>query len=82
MDQQRLELTHLTDNPAQPLNDLTLREVEVLRWCAEGNTAEEVGDVLTLKSRTVNFHIKNAVRKMGARNKMSAVVQALRSGFF
>lgn len=61
---------------------LTFREVEVLRWSAEGKTAAEVALILDLKLRTVNFHISNAVRKMGTSNKVSAVVEAALGGVF
>lgn len=60
--------------------ELTHREVEVLRWSAEGNTAAEVAKILDVKSRTVNFHIGSAMRKMGVKNKTCAVVKAARDG--
>lgn len=59
---------------------LSTRETEVLRWSAEGKTAEDIGTILHLKERTVNFHIGNAIKKLGATNKTSAVVQAVLSG--
>ncbi|MFK3974467.1 helix-turn-helix transcriptional regulator [Pseudomonas sp. NPDC087358] len=61
---------------------LTSREVEVLKWSAEGKTAAEVAMILDLKSRTVNFHIGSAIRKIGVNNKTSAVVQAALQGLF
>ncbi|RAU40251.1 LuxR family transcriptional regulator [Pseudomonas sp. RIT412] len=59
---------------------LTLREIEVLKWSAEGKTAAEVALILDVKIRTVNFHVSSAIRKMGVTNKMSAVVQAALHG--
>lgn len=59
---------------------LTLREVEVLKWSAEGKTAAEVAIILDVKPRTVNFHISTAIRKIGACNKISAVVRATKDG--
>ena len=61
---------------------LTVREVEVLRWSAEGKTAAEVAIILDMKLRTVNFHIGSAMRKIGVSNKTSAVVHAARQGLF
>jgi DNA-binding CsgD family transcriptional regulator len=61
---------------------LTLREVEVLKWSAEGKTAAEVAIILDLKLRTVNFHIGSAIRKIGVNNKTSAVVHAALQGLF
>lgn len=60
---------------------LTAREREVLRWTAEGKTAYEVGQILAVSDRTVNFHINNAIRKLGASNKIQATVKAATLGF-
>lgn len=59
---------------------LTVREVEVLKWCATGKTAAEVALILDVTPRTVNFHVGRAILKIGVCNKMSAVVQATRDG--
>lgn len=55
---------------------LTAREREVLRWTAEGKTAYEVAQILSVAERTVNFHINNVVAKLGASNKTQAAVKA------
>ena len=64
----------------QPDVPLTPREIEVLKWSADGKTAGEIGDILNIAVPTVNFHIKNVVLKMRAANKTAAVVRALMSG--
>jgi len=61
--------------------NLTQREMEVLKWTADGKTASEISEILALSENTVNFHIKNAVAKMGASNKTAAVVRAAMLGF-
>lgn len=63
-----------------PETPLTPRELEVLKWTADGKTAPDIGDILGISVPTVNFHIKNVVHKMKAANKTAAVVQALMSG--
>ena len=55
---------------------LTTREIEVLKWTADGKSAQEVADILTLSKNTVDFHVKNAVNKLQTANKTSAVVRA------
>ncbi len=55
---------------------LTAREVEVLRWMADGKTSSDVATILNLSERTVNFHVANALLKLGAPNKTAAVVKA------
>jgi LuxR family transcriptional regulator, quorum-sensing system regulator SolR len=62
--------------PQGPVQSLTAREVEVLRWTAEGKISMDISDILGITERTVNFHIGNCMRKLGATSKTSAAVQA------
>lgn len=55
---------------------LSAREIEVLRWTAEGKTSSEVAQLINISERTVNFHISNAIVKLGASNKTSAAIRA------
>jgi LuxR family transcriptional regulator len=55
---------------------LTAREIEVLRWTADGKTSGEVGQIMNISERTVNFHINNSLEKLGAVNKTAAVIKA------
>ena len=71
----------LVPEPTDPsLPALTPRELEVLRWTMEGNTAWEVGHALGITERTAAMHINNATHKLGCVNKHQAVLRALRSG--
>ena len=56
---------------------LSARERECLKWAAEGKSTWETGRILNLSDRTVVLHIKNAMRKLRASNKVQAVVRAL-----
>jgi LuxR family quorum-sensing system transcriptional regulator SolR len=55
---------------------LTLREIEVLRWTADGKTSSEVGQIMNISERTVNFHVNNSIEKLGTTNKTAAVIKA------
>lgn len=59
---------------------LTDREVDVLRWTADGKTSSEIADILCISERTVNFHVNNVVAKLGAANKINATVKAAMLG--
>ncbi|RMT22227.1 Regulatory protein, LuxR [Pseudomonas syringae pv. spinaceae] len=65
-----------------PTKNLTQREIEVLKWSAEGKTAGDIAMILCLKERTIHFHIASAIQKMGVCNKTAAAVQAALSGMF
>lgn len=59
---------------------LTPREIEVLKWTADGKTSGEVSDILAVSENTVNFHVKNAVAKLQTANKTAAAVRAAMLG--
>lgn len=61
-------------------NKLTARETEVLRWTADGKTANEVGSIMNISERTVNFHVGNSLVKLDATNKTAAVIKAAMLG--
>jgi DNA-binding CsgD family transcriptional regulator len=58
--------------------NLNAREQEVLKWVADGKTAREIGELLNISRRTVEWHIQHAIEKLGAANRMQAVVIAAR----
>ena len=59
---------------------LTKREVEVLKWTADGKTSGEISDLLSVSENTVNFHVRNAVSKLQSANRTAAVVRAAMLG--
>jgi DNA-binding CsgD family transcriptional regulator len=58
---------------------LTAREVEVLRLLAAGQTNAEIAATLVISVHTVERHLANAYRKIGARNRAEAAVYTLRA---
>jgi LuxR family quorum-sensing system transcriptional regulator SolR len=60
--------------------DLSPREREILRWTAAGKTAAEIGLIVGISERTVNFHIASTLTKFNVANKTQAVVTAVMLG--
>src|ERR1700729_3189005 len=60
--------------------DLTGRELEVLRLIRDGCRNKQIADQLAIAEATVNFHIKNLVGKVGANDRTHAVTIAVRRG--
>ena len=60
--------------------DLTPREIQVLRLIRDGNKNKQVADQLSISENTVNFHIKNIVHKLDANDRTHAVTIAVRRG--
>ena len=59
---------------------ITSREVECLIWVSLGKTAWETANIMGRSARTVEFHLNNAVKKLGASNKVHAAAKAIRLG--
>jgi DNA-binding CsgD family transcriptional regulator len=59
-------------------NVLTDRELQVLTWVAQGKSAWEIGRILQITKRTVDEHVQNIVRKLGAANRTQAAAMAVR----
>lgn len=59
---------------------LSQRELEVLRWTAEGKTAWEIGAILTIAERTVRTHQDHIKSKFGVLTVIQAVVKAALDG--
>jgi DNA-binding NarL/FixJ family response regulator len=55
---------------------LTPREWEVIDLLYEGRTTDEIADALVLSTETIRSHIKNLMRKLGARSRQEAVAKA------
>ncbi|CAO97128.1 transcriptional regulator SdiA [Erwinia tasmaniensis] len=49
--------------------DLSERELEVLKWTAEGKTSAEISLILSISQNTVNFHQKKMQKRFNAPNK-------------
>ena len=62
------------------MKPLTQREVSCLQWAALGKTSWEMGMILGLTERTINFHIHNACRKLGVHGRQAAITAALQAG--
>jgi DNA-binding CsgD family transcriptional regulator len=59
---------------------LTKRELEVLRLVAEGHTDREVADILVISPRTANRHLSNIFVKLDVPGRAAAVAYAIRHG--
>jgi DNA-binding NarL/FixJ family response regulator len=65
---------HATDD------DLSLRELEVLRLIAAGNSNKMIADRLSIGEATVKSHVANILSKLGANDRAHAVTVGLKRG--
>jgi NarL family two-component system response regulator LiaR len=61
-------------------DDLTEREVMVLRLVAEGASNAQIAEALCITVNTVKFHLKNILAKLRLENRTQAATYAVRSG--
>jgi DNA-binding NarL/FixJ family response regulator len=61
-------------------DDLTPREVEVLRQLAQGRSNKEIANTLAIGDETVKTHVGSVLAKLGVENRAQAAVQALKRG--
>lgn len=59
-------------------HSLSARELEVIRWTAQGKTSIEIGQILSLSDHTVNAYMTNAIKKLDCVNRTQLVAKAIR----
>jgi len=68
------------NRPSAATPRVTPREAQVLAWIAAGKSDWEIGRILNISAKTVNFHVEKAKRKFGVATRIQAVLAAMRQG--
>lgn len=74
------EIGHRLVHGAKLAPRLTSRELECLKWGAEGKTSWEIAQSLGTSERTVVFHFQNAARKFAVSSRQPAIARAVALG--
>jgi DNA-binding NarL/FixJ family response regulator len=69
---------HLAEHMSD--EDLTTREIEVLRQVAGGNRNRDIAELLFISEETVKVHVKHIMDKLGAKDRTQAIAIAVRRG--
>jgi two-component system nitrate/nitrite response regulator NarL len=72
------EIRARRDRTEEPL--LTARELEILRFCADGLSSPDIATALFLSVPTVKTHLQHVYAKLEVSDRAAAVAQALRRG--
>jgi DNA-binding CsgD family transcriptional regulator len=70
------EISQRARLPSIPVQ-LSPREKDCLLWTARGKSSWDIGMILHISENTVNYHLKNAMRKLGTGTRTFAVVKAI-----
>ncbi len=73
-------LAEAAAQPADPGNDLTDREREVLALIVEGKSNVEIADELSVSLSTARFHVSTILSKLEASNRAEAAALAVKHG--
>ncbi|NWA09506.1 autoinducer binding domain-containing protein [Pseudomonas gingeri] len=68
------------DNLVQAEVLLSGREVEILRWIADGKCSRSISEILSLSEHTINYHVKSIQRKFGSSNRVLTAAYAAALG--
>lgn len=60
------------------LNELTDRELDVLKLLTKENTNIEIAQILNISERTVRCHLENIYGKLGVKSRTGAAIQAFK----
>jgi LuxR family transcriptional regulator len=71
---------HLAKPATRDGKRLTRQEKAMLRWTADGKSASQTARIASLSPHTVEWHLKNAARKLGAGTRAAATARAAASG--
>ena len=77
----RMRRQHVATTPgAEPLDLLSPRELEILRFVARGYENAEIAAELNISPRTAKNHLSNLLAKLGMSNRVQAAIYAVRRG--
>ncbi len=74
------EISGIRHEAVNPFNELTDRELEVLRHIAGGKNNQEIAEALVISEKTVKSHITNILSKLHLADRTQAAVYAWREG--
>ncbi len=74
------QFSAMPDEQAPLYDDLTPRELEVLKLIAEGRANREIAEELTISEKTVKNHINNIFSKLHINDRSQAMLYAIRKG--
>jgi NarL family two-component system response regulator LiaR len=61
-------------------DDLTERELEVIRLVAQGRSNREIAKELWISEKTVKAHVSHSLTKLGLKDRTQLAIHAIRSG--
>lgn len=80
MQSAHLRIAQITAAKEEKTSDLSERELEVLRWMAQGKSASDIATILAISPDTVKTYVKRLYEKLQVGDRVAAAVKGLRLG--
>lgn len=77
---QKALIADMLERGVEREEELTPRELEIVKLVAEAHTTREIAEILHLSEKTVENHRGSAMRKLGMRDRVELVRYAIRRG--
>jgi NarL family two-component system response regulator LiaR len=77
----RAGMTHVTQETSTE-NNLSEREMEVLKLAVNGKNNKEIADILDISLRTVQAHMRGIFNKLDVSSRSEAIISGLKKGWF
>ncbi len=68
-------------DPGEKEVTLTERQLECLGWISQGKSSTDIGAILNISGRTVDYHVGEICQRLKVRTRMQAVAYAVRRGW-
>ena len=79
-DNELLDMALISKDMKHIAGRLTRREIQVMRYVADGNTNKQIAYILGLSEQTIKNHVSAILSKLGANDRAHAVSLAMRYG--
>jgi NarL family two-component system response regulator LiaR len=63
-----------------PIEQLTERELDILKLIAQGSSNKEIAETLTVTEKTVKTHVSNVLTKLDVKSRTQAAIYAWQTG--
>lgn len=74
------EKSRLRADQPEDGGQVTPRQLECLRWAQAGKSARDIGTILGISGRTVEYHLIGACKRLGVRTRVQAISLAIDAG--
>lgn len=80
--QQPLAVQEYMNRQKYSQEELTSAEIQLMKFCYEGLTNKEIGEQLSLSSRTIDTYINRLTEKLGLKTKLHLIRFCVENGYY